>query len=59
MMQELSNDDTGRHLITTATATATGSEYLVDLTSRTVRRRMAATTPIVDFLDVGLSQLRP
>jgi hypothetical protein len=54
MMQELLNDDAGRHLVTTAT----GSEYLVDLTSRTVRRRMAATTPLADFLDAGFSRLR-
>jgi hypothetical protein len=54
MMQELRNDDSGRYLVTTAT----GSQYLLDLTARTVRRQMAATTPIVDYLEAGFSHLR-
>jgi hypothetical protein len=54
MRQELRNDDAGRYLVTTAT----GSEYLIDLTARTVKRQMAATAPLVDFLDAGFSQLR-
>ena len=54
MTQELLNDDQGSHLVTTAT----GSEYLVDLTNRTVRRRMAATPPLLEFLDAGSSRLR-
>lgn len=54
MRQELRNDDEGRYLVTTAT----GSQYELDLTARTVRRRMAATPPIIDFLEVGFSQLR-
>lgn len=39
-------------------ATATGSQYLLDLTNRTVRRVMAASAPLVEYLDVGFSQLR-
>jgi hypothetical protein len=54
MTQELHNDDEGRYLVTTAT----GSRYELDLTARTVKRQMAATAPIVDFLDAGFSQLR-
>ena len=54
MMQELDNADTGRYRVTTAT----GSEYVLDLTARTVKRLVAATPPLVDYLDVGLSQLR-
>lgn len=54
MKQELRNDDEGRYLVTTAT----GSQYELDLTARTVRRHMAATPPIVDFLEAGFSQLR-
>jgi DNA-binding IclR family transcriptional regulator len=54
MRRELRNDDEGRYLVTTAT----GSRYELDLTARTVRRQMAATSPIVDFLDAGFSQLR-
>jgi len=53
-MQELSNDNAGRYLVTTAT----GSHYLLDLKARTVKRQMAASAPLVDFLDAGLSQLR-
>ncbi len=53
-MQELRNDDTGCYLVTTAT----GSHYLVDLCSRTVQRKMAATAPLLDFLDAGFSRLR-
>jgi hypothetical protein len=51
---ELRNDDKGLFLITTAT----GSHYCLDLDSRTASRRMAATAPLVDFLDVGFSRLR-
>jgi hypothetical protein len=54
MRQELHNDDEGRYLVTTAT----GSRYELDMTARTVKRRMAATAPILDFLDAGFSQLR-
>lgn len=31
---------------------------VLDLTARTVARRMAATAPAVDYLDAGISQLR-
>lgn len=54
MVQELRNDDADRYLVTTAT----GSHYVLDLTARTLKRLMAATAPITDFLDAGLSQLR-
>ncbi|MDT0168875.1 hypothetical protein [Pseudarthrobacter sp. BRE9] len=54
MVQELRNDDAGRYLVTTAT----GSQYLLDLTARTVQRVVAATAPLIDYLDVGFSQLR-
>jgi hypothetical protein len=54
MRRELCNDDEGRYLVTTAT----GSRYELDLTARTVKRQMAATPPIIDFLDAGFSQLR-
>lgn len=54
MVQELRNDDAGRYLVTTAT----GSQYLLDLTARTVQRVMAATAPLLEYLDVGFSQLR-
>jgi hypothetical protein len=54
MRQELHNDDSGRYLITTAT----GSRYVLDLDARTMNRTMAATAPLIDFLDAGFSQLR-
>jgi hypothetical protein len=54
MIQELRNNDTGRYLVTTAT----GSHYVLDLTSRTIKRRMAASAPVVDYVDAGFSQLR-
>jgi len=54
MVQEVHNGDTGRYRVTTAT----GSEYVLDLTARTVKRLVAATAPLVDYLDVGFSQLR-
>src|SRR5687768_7607571 len=54
MRQQLSNDDSGRYLVTTAT----GSQYVLDLDARTVNRTMAATPPLVDFLEVGFTQLR-
>jgi hypothetical protein len=54
MMQELRNEDAGRYLVTTAT----GSHYVLDLIARTVRRQMAASTPVVDYLDAGFSRLR-
>lgn len=54
MRRELRNDDEGRYLVTTAT----GSQYELDLTARTVKRHMAATPPIIDFLDAGFSRLR-
>jgi hypothetical protein len=54
MVQELQNDDAGRYLV----ATATGSHYVLDLKSRTVTRQMAASPPLVDYLDAGFSQLR-
>jgi hypothetical protein len=53
-MRQLSNDNAGRYLVTTAT----GSHYLLDLKARTVKRQMAASAPLVDFLDTGFSQLR-
>ncbi len=54
MKHELRNDDVGCYLVTTAT----GSQYLLDLTARTVKRRMAAAAPTLDYLDVGFSRLR-
>jgi hypothetical protein len=54
MRQELRNDDEGRYVVTTAT----GSQYEFDLAARTVKRQMAATPPIIDFLDAGFSRLR-
>ncbi|MFX1821071.1 hypothetical protein PV768_14895 [Pseudarthrobacter sp. CC4] len=54
MVQELRNDDAGRYLVTTAT----GSHYLLDLTARTVKRQMAASAPLIDYLDAGFSKLR-
>lgn len=54
MPRSISNDGTGRFLVTTAT----GSEYVVNLDDRTISRKMAATAPLVDFLDAGLSKLR-
>lgn len=54
MTQALRNDAAGRYLVTTAT----GSQYVLDLTSRTVKRQMAATAPLVEYLDAGFSQLR-
>lgn len=54
MPRAISNDGTGRFLVTTAT----GSQYVVDLDDRTISRKMAATAPSVDFLDAGFSQLR-
>lgn len=43
-----------RYLVTTAT----GSQYELDLTARTIRRKVAAAAPLVDSLDGGFSQLR-
>ncbi len=54
MVQELRNDDAGRFLVTTAT----GSHYVLDLTARTVTRKMAVTEPLVGYLDAWISQLR-
>lgn len=54
MSRELTNDDKGVYLVTTAT----GSHYCLDLDNRTASRKMAATAPLVDFLDVGFSRLR-
>lgn len=54
MVHELRNDDDGRYLVTTAT----GSQYVLDLTARTVQRVMAATAPLTEYLDVGFSRLR-
>lgn len=54
MRQILNNDDKGKYLVTTAT----GSQYLLDMTSRTLHRKMAATAPINDFLEAGFSKLR-
>lgn len=54
MLRELRNDDEGRFVVTTAT----GSQYVLDLTARTVKRVMAATAPLIEYLDVGFSQLR-
>ncbi|MCY1240618.1 hypothetical protein D9M72_534730 [compost metagenome] len=38
--------------------TATGSEYLVNLPARTVKRRMATAAPLYDFLEATFWQLR-
>jgi hypothetical protein len=54
MVQELRNGDVGRYLVTTPT----GSHYMLDLTARTVTRQMAASAPLIDYLDAGFSQLR-
>lgn len=54
MTRELTNDDKGVYLVTTTT----GSHYCLDLDNRTASRRMAATAPLVDFLDAGFSRLR-
>lgn len=54
MPRAIANDSTGRFLVTTAT----GSQYVVNLDDRTISRKMAATAPLVDFLDAGFSQLR-
>lgn len=54
MVLELRNNDAGRYLVTTAT----GSQYVLDLSARTLKRQMAATAPVVDYLDAGFSQLR-
>ncbi len=54
MMQDLRNDDSGRYLVTTAA----GSHYVLDLTARIVTRQMAASAPLADYLDAGISQLR-
>ncbi len=54
MTRELRNDEAGCYLVTTAT----GSQYVLDLTARTVKRQMAGTAPIVAYLDAGFSQLR-
>lgn len=54
MTQELRNDDLGLYRL----ITATGSEYLLNLTARRLSRRMAATAPALDFLDAGFSRLR-
>ena len=54
MTHELRNDDVGCYLATTAT----GSQYLMDLTARTVKRHMAAAAPTVDYLEAAFSQLR-
>lgn len=54
MPRAISNDATGRFLVTTAT----GSQYVVNLDNRTISRKMAATPPLVDFLDAGFSKLR-
>jgi hypothetical protein len=52
--QGLTNDDKGAYLVTTAT----GSHYVLDLDNRTASWQMAATAPLVDFLEVGFSRLR-
>jgi hypothetical protein len=54
MIQELRNDDAGLYVVTTAT----GSQYVLDLTARTIERHMAASEPLVDFLNAGFSRLR-
>lgn len=54
MILELRNDDVGRF----AVHTATGSEYLLDLDKRTLRRTIGAAAPLVDFLVAGFSVLR-
>lgn len=54
MKQELTNDDQGTYLVTTAT----GSHYVLDLTARTMSRQMAATAPRFDYLEAGFSTLR-
>lgn len=54
MILILRNNDPGRYIV----STASGSEYTVDLDRRTVTRRVAATNPLVDFLDVPMAVLR-
>lgn len=54
MRQQLNNNDGGRYLVTTAT----GSHYVLDLDARTVKRTMASTAPLLDFLEAGFSRLR-
>ncbi|MCD4849701.1 hypothetical protein LN996_02625 [Arthrobacter sp. AK01] len=54
MTQELSNDDLGRFLI----STATGSQYVLDLTGRTMERHGSVNAPIPEFQVVELTQLR-
>lgn len=54
MKQKLSNDDKGRYLV----ATATRSQYLLDMKARTVHRIMAPTAPLTNFLAAGFSKLR-
>lgn len=51
MREELQNSDAGRYLVT-------GSQSLLDLDDRTLTRTMAATTPIIEYLDAGFTQLR-
>lgn len=54
MRQELRNDDAGRYLITTAI----GSEYVVDLTARTVSCQMAATELCQELLTESIAGRR-
>jgi hypothetical protein len=54
MPRAISNDGIGRFLVTTAT----GSQYVVGLDDRTISRKMAATAPLVEFLDTGFARLR-
>lgn len=54
MPRSISNDSTGRYLV----ATATGSEHVVNLDDRSISRKMAATAPLVDFMEAGFSHVR-
>ncbi|HEY8701126.1 MAG TPA: hypothetical protein VIM08_09245 [Arthrobacter sp.] len=54
MRRKHRNDDEGRYVV----ATATESQYELDLTARTLKRQMAAAPPIFDFLDACFSRLR-
>lgn len=54
IMRQLTNDDRGRYLLTTAT----GSRYILDLEARALSRTMAATSPREDHVVAGVSRLR-
>lgn len=53
-MQQLSNSDSGRHLV----STATGSHYILDLDTHTLHRTMNAAAPTAEYVEVEPSRLR-